>query len=204
MIADFACTVLENAINQALRLDPDTKKRLKPLQGKVIKVTITDWSLNLYLLLKSEGVQLQTHFSKKPDTTIRGTLSGLLRVACQGASGVALFEQGVQIEGDTELGEKIREILKQLDLDWEGNVAKIFGDSFTHAFSWRAKKTLELCKQTSQNLAHQYREYWQFEKNYLPSAEQVGAFYKDIEQLKEDVDRAEARLARLEKRLSSL
>ncbi len=200
LIRDLIYSILENAINQALKLDPDTQKRLMSLEGKVIKIVITDWGMEIYAAPKKDKVYLYADWTTPPDATIRGSLGGLFRVAVKGASGVSLFEQGVQVEGDIELGEQLREIIRQLDLDWEGSLAKILGDSVTHAIAWRAKKVIAASKRTTANLAYQHRDYWQFEKNYLPVAEQVEAFYKDIDQLKEDVDRAEARLLRLEKK----
>lgn len=204
LIRDLLFSVLENAINQALKLDPDTQKRLKSLQGKIIKIVITDWGMEMYVAPKADKIYLYAEWASPADATICGSLTGLFRVAVKGASGVSLFEQGVQVEGDIELGEQLREMIRQLDLDWEGCLAKILGDSVTHAISWRAKKVVATSKQTTANLAHQYRDYWQFEKNYLPSAEQVEAFYQEIDQLKEDIDRAEARLLRLEKRRERL
>lgn len=200
LIRDLLFSVLENAINQTLKLDPDTQKRLKVLQGKIIKIVITDWGMEIYVAPKPDKIYLYADWTTPADATIRGSLSGLFCVAAKGASGVSLFEQGVQVEGDIELGEQLREMIRQLDLDWEGCLAKILGDSVTHAISWRAKKVVAASKQTTANLANQYRDYWQFEKNYLPSAEPIEAFYQEIHQLTEDVDRAEARLSRLEKK----
>src|SRR5580698_2411761 len=114
LIRDLIYSVLENAINQALKLDPDTQKRLMSLEGKIIKTVITDWGMEIYVAPKKDKVYLHADWTAPPDAIIRGSLGGLFRVAVEGASGVSLFEQGVQVEGDIELGEQLREIIRQL------------------------------------------------------------------------------------------
>lgn len=193
---------LEKALNQALKLDPDTKARLMDLQGKVIKISLTDLQLDCYLLPAESEIKLLAEYAGNIDTTICGTSVGLAKVAYSGASGSVLFDQGIVIIGDIELGEKIRDILKKVDLDWEEYLSRYVGDSLTHEISWRGKRALEFGKQTFQAFSHQILEFCQTEAQYLPKQQRVEAFYQDIAHLRDDVDRAAVRLDQIAQRIS--
>ncbi len=197
----LACNALETAINQALKLDPDTAARLANLQGKVIKITLTDWQKDVFLLPGAHGLKLLNEYVGNVDTTICGTSQGIIRVACAGASGTALFDQGIVIIGDTELGEKIRDILRKVDLDWEGFLSRFVGDSISHEIAWRTKKAVKFGQETLGKLGEHVREFCQLEGQYLPKIERVESFYQDVAHVRDDVDRAAARLDRLEQRI---
>lgn len=190
-------TILEKAINRVLQLDPETVNRLQHLQGKVVKISFTDWQLDCFILIREGGVNITGNHSGLVDTTIRGKLIGMIRAARTGASGPALFEQGIEISGDTELGEKIRDILRQVDLDGEEYLSRVVGDVAAHEIVWRTKRAIELGKQTWRGLSENIREFSQMEAQYLPSRAQVENLYQQIFRLRDDVDRAAQRVERL-------
>lgn len=196
-------TVLEKAINGVLQWDPDTLNRLGTLRGKVVKISLTDWQMDCYILLQEQGVRLTGQYTGLADTIIRGKLSGLIQVGRSGAAGVALFDHGVEVSGDAELGEKIRDILRKVDLDGEECLSKLVGDTAAHAISWRAKRALEIGKRAWRGLAENVREYCQIEAGYLPNRAQVETFYRQIAHLRDDVDRAAARIERIKSRRSN-
>lgn len=189
---------LEKALNHVLQLDPDTLNRLGKLQGKVVKMSFTDWQMDCYILIQERGVHLVGDYQGSVDTTIRGTLIGLLKVSRSGASGPALFDQGVEVVGDPELGEQIRDILRQVDLDFEEYLSRFVGDTAAHEISWRTERAIELGKQTWRGIRDNIREFCQVEAQYLPTRGQVEDFYTQVTRLRDDVDRAAARLARIE------
>lgn len=193
--------ILEKAINRVLALDPDTLARLARLQGKVVKITFTDWKMDCYILIQESGVKLTNQFQGLVDTTIRGATRGLINAARTGADGPALFEQGIEIVGDPELGEKIRDILRQVDLDAEEQLSRIVGDTAAHEMMWRTKRAVELGKQAWRGLSENIREFCQVEAQYLPTRAQAEHFYSQVSHLRDDVDRAALRLARIEQKI---
>ncbi len=195
--------ILEKAINHILQLDPDTLKRLEKLQGKVVKITFTDWKLDCYIVIQQDGVKLVREYSGLVDTTISGKLSGMIRASCSGINSPALLEQGIQVTGDSELGEQIRDILRRVDLDGEEYLSRFVGDATAHEIGWRAKRAVDLGKQTWRDLWGNIREFCQVEAQYLPTRSQVENFYSQIVTLRDGVDRAAARLQRLEQKITN-
>lgn len=178
--------LLEKAINHILKSDPDTEARLGKLQGKVVKVTFTDWQIDSYLLIQPQGVRLTGAYEGLVDTTIRGDTLGLLRMGW-----------GIEVTGDLDLGEKIRDILRKVDIDGEEYLSRFVGDATAHAVAWRAKRSVEVGKQAWRGLRENIREFCEVEAQYLPSRGQVENFYHDVAHLRDDVDRAAARVERI-------
>ena len=194
--------ILEKAINHLLKLDPDTLSRLNKLQGRVVKVTVTDWRMDCYILIQEQGVRLTGDWPGLVDTTISGKLAGLIRVGYSGASGPTLFDQGIEITGDTDLGETIRDILRRVDIDGEEYLSRFLGDAAAHEITWRTKRVVDFGLQTCRGISENIREFCQDEAQYLPTRAQVEDFYQRIARLREDVDRASALMSRLESKMS--
>jgi ubiquinone biosynthesis accessory factor UbiJ len=194
--------ILEKAINHLLKLDPDTLNRLNKLQGRVVKVTVTDWQMDCYILIQEQGVRLTGDWPGLVDTTISGKLAGLIRVGYSGASGPALFDQGIEITGDMDLGETIRDILRRTDIDGEEFLSRFLGDAAAHEITWRAKQVVDFGLQTCRGIGENIREFCQNEAQYLPTRTQAENLYQQIARLREDVDRASALLSRLENKIA--
>lgn len=192
---------LEKALNYALKLDPDTVLRLNSLQGKVVKLHLTDWNFECFIVIRENSLGVMTQYVGIPDSSISGKLMGLVQVGRLRASGPVLFEQGIKVDGDLEVGEQIRDIIRHLDLDFEEYLSRFVGDIAAHEIFWRGKSFLQLGMKTWQNLTENVREFCQIEAKYVPSRQQVEEFYRSVSQLRNDTERAAARLERLEERV---
>lgn len=193
---------LEAAINKVLRLDPDAIKKLKPLDGKAIKIEITDWKITFFILPYAQGVQLVDQYHQPANTTISGKLFSLIRVGAAGASTTSMFDESITITGDTKTGEAIRDVLADLDIDWEEQLSKVVGDSIAHPLTQHAKKAVSLGKRSMKSLAENIAEYLHYESKQLPPESAVEHFIEGVAKLRDDVDRMEARIQRLAARKS--
>ena len=190
-------TGLEAMINKVLRLDPDSIERLKKLDGKSVKVVINDWNISFFVLPYAHGLQLLNEYHKQPNTVISGKLFGLMKAGIAKAKTTALFDESITISGDTQTGEAIRDVLKNLDIDWEEQLSKIVGDSLAHPIAHHAKKAVDLGKRTIRSLGDNVSEYLHYESQQLPPQQAVENFISDVSRLRDDVDRIEARINKL-------
>jgi len=202
MIA-LALTGLEAALNKVLRLDPDTLKKCRQLDGKSIKLEITDWDISFFILPYAQGVQLITDHHQTPNTTISGKLFNLMKVGAAGASTTALFDASITISGDTKTGEVLRDIFRDLDIDWEEQLSKIVGDTLAHPIASRVKKFFSLGKRSAQSFGENISEYLHYEAQQLPPKNDVEQFIERIANVRDDVDRMDARVQRLQARKPS-
>jgi len=194
---NIVLTGLESATNKYLELDPDTIKRIGELSGKVIKLDIYDWNLQFYILPQPQGLELVDTYRAKVDTSIRGKLINLVSISAQGATGSALFENQIDIEGDTDTGEKMRDILQKIDIDWEEHLSRCVGDVAAHKVAEGARDSAGFAKHAAKSLCDNITEYLKHEAKILPSKQQLENYYCDVNTLRDDVERMEARVTRL-------
>lgn len=190
---------LEMVLNRCIAKDPDTLSRLQAVSGKVVKAEITDWQMNFYMLLTASGVQLVEESQQSADVVMRGPLFSLLKVAVARGSSDAMFSNGVEFQGDSELGEKIRELMARFNLDGEEWLSQYVGDTIAHQVGWGTRQFIEFGKQSTARIRDHFSNYCHYEAGYLPARQEVESFYQKISQLRDDVERAEARLNRLTK-----
>lgn len=191
---------LETAVNQVLRLDPDTLVRLAALSGKVIAVELRGLNVALYLIPEKSGLNIFSRFEGEPDTTLRGTPLALARMGLEKRAGDALFAGDVEISGDVELGQAFREILDGLDIDWEEHLSLVTGDAVAHQVGNLVRSAADWGKKTLETLSRDAAEYLQEESRDLPNPGEVEDFLSDVDVLRTDVDRLEARIKRVESR----
>ena len=191
-----ALAALETAFNEALRLDPESLRKLAALQGRVIAIELRGTGLTLYLFPGPDGVVLLGEYAGEPDTVLSGTPLGLARLSLGDASGV-LFAGEVTIRGDVETGQRFKAILDQLDLDWEEPLARLIGDIPAHRLGKLVRSTTDWARQALETLGRNTAEYLEYEARALATREDVAEFVADVDHLRDDVARLEARLARL-------
>ena len=188
---------LEKIINAYLQLDSDSIQRLFYLENKIIKVRITDWDTEFFILPTKKGLQLTAISTKEPNTIISGTLLNFFKIGCVKGSSFTLFKNQVEISGDTNVGEQIRNVLTSIDIDWEEHLSKITGDILAHQVGVQVKRVANFGKFALETLKINIQDYLQNESQVTLSSEEVKSFIQSVTDLKHSVDCAEARIQRL-------
>ncbi len=202
---------METAINAYLALDPLVQKRLAALQGRVIAIelesTPTSPLLTLYMLPGENGIELLTQYAGEADTTLSGTPMALAKMSlakkfeaanldCPDANEV-LFSGDVVIRGDVELGQRFRHILDEMDIDWEEHLSHLSGDIIAHKAGKLVREVGQWWQQALTTLADDASEFMQQESELLPEAAELSQFMNEVDVLRADLDRLEARVRRL-------
>ncbi len=204
-IAQGLATAIEGALNRYLRLDSAILPRLEALTGKVIAVELKGLAVQWYLLPGPGGVQVRHAYEAAPDTTLRGTPWALLCLGTQKQSGAAatatLFSGAVEISGDVELGQRFKQILDAIDIDWEELLSKAVGDVLAHQAGNAVRQARAWGGRSLETLGQNFAEYQQEEIHNLPASSEMNEFLKAVDTLRDDVERMEARVQRLKERL---
>ncbi len=135
--------------------------------------------------------------SSSATATLEGTppvLLGLLGNA--GAEGFR--ESGAELSGDAATAEAFAELLRHARPDLEEELARMVGDIPAHQLAGVARRAYAWTRQAGSALAMNTSEFLQEEARQLPPRVEVNAFGRDVERLRDDVERAAQRLARLE------
>lgn len=193
-----AAKALEQAIRAYLKLDPAVFEHLAPFEGKVIAVQWQDTDWCLYLAPSAEGLQVLSHFHGTPDTTLVGRPLAFAKLAAQSDNSGVLFSGEVKIHGDVELGQRFKRVLDRMDIDWEEWLSKITGDVVAHKAGHALTQLRQWWQQSTSQGAENAAEYLQQELHTVPTREEVEAFYAQVARLRDDVERAAARLSHLQ------
>jgi ubiquinone biosynthesis protein UbiJ len=191
LISIIISRIAESLTNRILYLNPDNFQILAPQIGKVIAIEITNWKLCFYIVVQDHYLRLQSYSGDaEVTTTIKGSAMAFLR-QLQKAS--PTFTKDFVIEGDVKLAEAMRDLLQKMHMNGEEYLSYIMGDVVAHRLgnSWRNLQ--EQRQRSTDKLLTNAAEYLCKEKNYLPTHEEIEDFYEDINVLRNDLERLEAR-----------
>ena len=201
-ILTAALASAETLINKTLAYDPSTRIALEQLSPQVLVVNITTPKCKIFVAPAADGIRLLGHHEGDVTTEIYGTVPALISLIK--SKNMNLKDSGVQITGSTTFISDLQHILKNVDIDWEEMLSKIFGDVIGHKgadllrgkMSWAQDRAASIQRLTSEFLTEELR--------ILPSKPELEYFYNQVDELRLGVDRAEARANQLLTRLKNL
>ena len=195
---------LERLINKILAQDEETLEALAGLEGKVIGLEFSQTRLRFFLLPGAWGLRIQADLEADleagPDVWIKGTPANFLKLLRAARAEAPGLPADLQIMGDIALAQRFQAILRALDIDLEGPLARLVGDALAVQISRLASGAGRYLSDSGRSLALNLSEYLRFEIQLLPDDLQVREFCDAVDTLRQDADRLAQRLARLEQR----
>lgn len=169
------------------------------LEGRRLALKVRDSALGLCVAVEDGRLTSSTTLPEDADVTIEGPLLGLARLALGGADdAAALGDSEVTLSGRTDLAQSFQRLLKLGRPDPEEELAKLVGDAAAHRIGRAVADVAAWRRQTHDVLLANVREYLQEERRDLPSRYEMNRFTRDVQELRDAVARAEARLRRVE------
>ena len=191
---------VEKAIAAVLRMDPDTQSRLSAIDGKVIRLNVVSPQFSVVVSVADGHISLDQPVSDDldgvtADTTISGSLRDLRSLI---DSNDALYKGAIKIEGDIGVSHQLKQIMSQLDPDWQDAVSPYLGDGITHRLDMVQSGFTRWLKRTGEALRMNTSEYLQEEAELLAAESQVRVFGEDVDEVRAAADRLDARVRQLE------
>ncbi|MCX7097164.1 MAG: SCP2 sterol-binding domain-containing protein [Methylococcales bacterium] len=193
--------VLETALNHYLALDQNRGAFLAPLVGKTIAVTITPFNETIYLCPNETSIQLLDYYPDAPDTHLTGSLFALGLMGLSAKPMRTIFSGAVTIEGDMHTGRKFQALFANLDINLEQQLGRLTGDTLARTISQFVKSGQNWGKESIETFNLNASEFLQEETRDLPAAPEVDIFYAQVDTLRNDYERLQSRIERLEKHL---
>ena len=194
---------VESGVNRVLRLDSTALSRLRPLTGKVIAVECASPALRLFILPSDEGLLLAAHWEASPDCTLRAPASSLMRLALSKDKSALLHGPDVELEGDSAALMALAAVLQDLELDWQYELSRWIGPVATALIAGHLRSRVNWYQEGFASLNQNLAEYLSEEARTLVSEREAQARFAELDQLKLDLDRLEARVERLTRSLNS-
>lgn len=170
------------------------RARLVPHAGKAARFELAPVRVNLQIA--PDGLLQPAAADAEPAVTIRFQPGALLQT-------LADREQAwraAHIEGDTAFAADISFVAAHLDWDAEEDLSKVFGDVAAHRMAQAGRSAAAWPGQAARSVAHNTAEYLTEEAKLLASPLQVGEFVRQVDELRDAVERLEKRIDQLTRR----
>ena len=190
--------VVEKALNAYLKLDGEAFDNSQLLRDKIILLHITGLAIDLYSVVGSEDIQVLGEYAGTPDATISGSLGSLVRLGTSEDSASAMLESDVEISGDLRVAEGFSRLLSEASIDWEELLSKLIGDIPAYQTGSTVRKGNEWVAQTADAMKQNVAEYLSEESRMVPAKAEVKGFMEEVDVIRMDADRLEARIKLLE------
>lgn len=187
--------LLELALNKALGRDPVVQQQLAKLAGQSLLLRLSLPPIAIGVMLEQEGVRLVgADQLDSPSCEIEGAPSELLALMLDPQLS---FENRVQLRGNTQLANQLRDLASQLDLDWGGLIGDYLGDPAAQLLVRLFSQGRQQLHERVDNLLDDLDNWLHEEIQVQPGQIELEDFYQQVDQLRLDADRLQARIDRL-------
>jgi ubiquinone biosynthesis protein UbiJ len=185
---------IEKVLNSALSQDIETQTKLDQFDQRCIVVNISDLNKAIVILFNHRQLELSNNSRQTADLTITGKA---LTLAKLGHDPESLFSADIDINGNVQFAKQLRELLEGFEFDWEAQLARITGDTLAYPIAHTIRQAGLWLKNSHQSLQYSLAEYLKEEALLLPDKSQIKHHMNQIDTLRADFDRLEARIKRL-------
>lgn len=193
--------LLERVLNREIGASTAAADLLAELDGQSFAIDVRGTGVRCVLRAAGERVAVEPSidFASPATATLSATPLDLVRLV-RAADLSGLRGTSAELAGSPEVAERFATLLKLARPDLEEQLARWIGDVPAHALGNVAHAAGAWLRRAAQALRMNTAEFLQEEARALPAALEAQAFYSDVERLRDDVERAAARLARIERR----
>jgi ubiquinone biosynthesis protein UbiJ len=188
---------LEAVLNRNVAASRRAQSLARQLDGRVVSLTVEGTPIAIYVRADGGRLAVGSRHDGPADASLSGTPIALLALAGPQAEG-ALRKGGVRIEGDAEVAQRFRDLLAEAQPDFEEELARVIGDVGARRIANVARDVLGWSRKAASSFAGNVAEYLQEEGRDVPARVEVDEFLEGVDRLRNDTERLEAKLARLE------
>ncbi|MCD9512263.1 SCP2 domain-containing protein [Photobacterium phosphoreum] len=192
----FVTGAVETALNQLIKDDAESQRRLSRLRGKVISVTLNEFGKTLYFIF-SQQIDVLAAYEGDVDCQLALNLAVLPELRQQANLTQLIKADKLSLDGDLQLAQHFSSLLSGLKPDIEEKLSYYSGDIVAHTVVSGGKSGGQFIQQRlrkrQQNLAQTLTEEWKL----LPQPLEIAYFSDQVDDLKSDVGCFEARLNQL-------
>lgn len=184
---------IEKAINIALDMDPLSQKKLKLLEGCILKVAITSPVQTFYFGSESGKVVLLPE-QNTSSVQLSGNAFAFIKLATY-ENKTQLFRcKEINLSGDAVRAQQIQSFMSSIKIDWDGILATLIGDIPANFIGNSIRQSWSFGKMLSQSFLSDLEEFVKYEVRLIPGKALANKQFDAIDQLRLATDRLEARI----------
>jgi ubiquinone biosynthesis protein UbiJ len=198
MLVESPLLSLEMLMNRQIAASTPARAALAQLQGRSFAVVLTGAAntlLRLHLEAAREGLRLSVG-DRAADAAVKGSPLSLIQLLAGRRSGGS-HQAGVTIDGDATVVQGFENLFRLAELDIEGELARLIGDRPAVLTVQAAQRMFAAGRRLFSSLARSTGDYLVEEGRDVVGRLELNAFNEDVDRLRDDVARLEARLDRL-------
>jgi ubiquinone biosynthesis protein UbiJ len=198
--AQLVTSGIERVANQLLKLDPQSRNDLVPLAGKQFMVSIDEfpWPLVFAFSESIDVLAIEPEASSEVDCSIELSLA-TLKLLQDSSQITALIQQGqLKLHGDIAVAQQFSQLMKNISIDWEEQLSKYTGDVLAHTFFSVNSAIKDKFLRDMSLLGATLKDAAMEEKHIAAHPFAVEDFCQQVNELRGDTSRLEARLSLLE------
>ena len=197
-----ALAALESLVNPLLRQlvaqGGLTAARLDELQGSLFEIRINPWDLQVFIQVSADGFYFHRHLEAPADAWMQASPQALLKLATRSPAEGVHFGSDIQVGGDTARLETLQALVSALGLDAGEILARVAGPLPLASVQAGLQQLLSWGRRTQAAAQRDLKDYLEEETGLLPGQNSLHLLEDELEELRLDVDRLEARLRLLE------
>jgi len=189
--------LLQKIVARARSESTRCEQLLTALRGRTLAIEVLGTPLSFVVNCDGESLTI----SAAVDAAARIVGAPLSLLALNGPHAQAVLQRGdARIEGDVEIAQQYQELARLLRADLEQLLGEFIGRTPAHLAARALRGALAWSRDAAWTQVLNVSEYLAHESADLVSRAEAEHFLRGVEQLREQLDRAEARLAHLEQR----
>jgi ubiquinone biosynthesis protein UbiJ len=191
---------LESVLNRNIAASAAARSACRKLNGKALALHLVSTPQNVLLRLQlrceDEHVSVSTTESLTADATLIGTPLAFFSMVNAPPEN-AMRSGAIRIEGDAEVAQAFRDLLKAARPDVEEELSRIIGDVGAHQLGNFARGAIKFGQRVANTFAQNVAEYLQEETRDVVGRIELDEFTHEVDRLRDDVERLEARMKSL-------
>lgn len=195
----------ERTLNALLARDPAAPTRLAALAGSRLLVRLEQPNLELVIHYHHAGLDLLRGDSIN-EADVDAVVELTPETFSEWISGASverlMFDGKLAVRGHIHLLEATRQLLFDLDIDWESELARWLGDVPAHSLAEGLRLMARWGLRAKDELLQDVSEYVFEEARLLPGQQQRNVLREHLTELEVATDRLEARFKRLQRQLT--
>jgi ubiquinone biosynthesis accessory factor UbiJ len=185
----------QRLLNRCVTESTAATERLAGLEGTSLGLEIEGTGLAFTLAVVDGEARLREG-EDGADAVLRATPIDLLRLA-RDDSLDGLKDTAAELRGKVQVAEAYAELLRYARPDLEDELAGFVGDVLAHEIGTAARGLFDWGARAQRAIELDLAEYLEHEQELLVPRVELRHFYADVDRLRDDVERAEQRIAKL-------
>lgn len=197
-LPDNLLAPLEIALNRYLAEDEDALKRLAGFPDEAMALRLREFDSIIYLCPHAGGFQVMGDWPEIPRATVTASLPVLARMMMSSDKGRSLvLDQEITVEGDSDFAQALMDILRDADFDPEEWLSRYIGDVAAYRVGQLMRGLFQQGQKTAESLSRDTVNFLRDDTHDLVARSDITDWMDDVDALRADVERLEARIKRL-------